>query len=420
MSDFVLRGDIIHTPELGKTEFFEDSFLVCRDGFCQGVYITLPQEYEHLPLHDYSGKLIIPGYSDLHTHASQYADLGLGMDYELIQWLDDLTFPEEARFADTEFAKEIYQRFADELRAGFTTRAVIYATVHAPATLELMRILESSGLVTLVGKVNMDRNCPDYLREKDADASIEETMRWLEGCREFRNTKPVITPRFVPSCTQQLLARLGEITARYGLYVQSHLDETHAEIAWVRELCPENSSYTDVYDSAGLLTEKTVMAHCLYNTDEETETLKSRGVFIAHCPSSNSNIKSGIAPVRSYLNRGLHVGLGTDISGGDSLDMSEEMRRALRVSKLRARLMDEPDAALGCDDVFYLATRGGGEFFGRVGAFCSGFEFDAVVVDEGRYRFPRENTMRERLEKLVHLSRSQDVCAKFIRGERIF
>lgn len=420
MVKFALRGDIIHAPMPGKTEFHEDSFLVCRDGLCAGIHKTLPPEFSEIPVSDFSGKLIIPGYSDLHTHASQYAQLGLGMDYELIQWLDDLTFPEEAKFENLDYARGIYSAFVSELRAGFTTRAVIYATVHAEATLELMRMLEDSGLATIVGKVNMDRNCPDYLREKGAQASIEETLRWLDGCTGFENTKPAVTPRFVPSCTDELLRELGRLVTERGIHVQSHLDETHAEIAWVRKLCPECKSYADVYDRAGLLTEKTVMAHCLYNTAEENELLRERGVFIAHCPNSNSNIKSGIAPVRRYMTEELPLGLGTDISGGESLDMAETMREALRVSKLRARLMDEPDAALTCDDVFYLATRGGGAYFGKTGAFCEGFELDAVVVDQPVSCALRPFSMRERFEKLVYLGRSADCCAKFVKGRRIF
>lgn len=420
MTDIVLRGDIAHAPTPAGAEFFEDSFLVCAGGRCAGIFKSLPERYASLPVLDFSGKLVVPGMCDLHTHASQYADLGLGMDFELIQWLDDLTFPEEARLANTEYAEMVYSAFTRELRRGFTTRAAIFATVHAPATLTLMRLLEESGLKTLVGKVNMDRNCPDYLCEKGAQGSMEETLRWLDGCAEFKNTKPIITPRFVPSCSDELLERLGELVGQRGLYVQSHLDETHAEISWVRGLVPDSIDYTDVYDRVGLLTEKTVMAHCLYNSARETEIIKRRGAFIAHCPSSNSNIKSGIAPVRKYLDAGVNIGLGTDISGGQSLDVSEAMREALRASKLRTRLMEEENAALTCGEVFYLATRGGGAFFGDVGAFCEGFEFDAAVVDESRFGTLRGYSMQERLERFIYLSRGEDCCAKFVSGRRIF
>ncbi len=420
MNAFVLHGDIAHAPTPEGAEFFADSFLVCADGRCRGIFKTLPERFAALPVLDFSGKLIIPGLSDLHTHASQYADLGLGMDFELIQWLDDLTFPEEARFADSTYAEKIYGAFVKALLRGFTTRAAIFATVHAPATLTLMRLLEESGLHTLVGKVNMDRNCPPYLCEAGAEGSIAETLRWLEGCRNLKNTKPIITPRFVPSCSDELLERLGGLVRERGLYVQSHLDETHAEIEWVRSLVPDSLDYSDVYDRVGLLTDKTVMAHCLYNNERETELIKTRGAFIAHCPSSNSNIRSGIAPVRRYLRQGVNIGLGTDISGGQSLEINEAMREALRVSKLRSRLMEEPDAALTGGEVFYLATRGGGAFFGDVGAFCEGFEFDAAVVDESGYGNFRDYSMTERLERFIFLSRAEDCCAKFVAGRRIF
>lgn len=420
MKDFVLRGDIVHAPTPKGAEFSEDSFLVCEDGRCAGLFRSLPERYSGLPILDFSGKLVMPGFSDLHTHASQYADLGLGMDHELIQWLDGLTFPEEAKFEDMQYAEKVYAAFVGELRRGFTTRAAIFATVHVPATLLLMRLLEESGLHTLVGKVNMDRNCPDFLREKDADSSMRETLRWLDGCAGFENTKPIITPRFAPSCTDELLRRLGELVRGRGLYVQSHLDETHDEIEWVKRLFPSALDYADVYDGFGLLTDRTVMAHCLYNDRRETELMLRRGAFIAHCPSSNSNIKSGVAPVRRYLEAGANIGLGTDISGGESLDINEAMRETMRASKLRARLCSEPEAALGCDEVFYLATRGAGAFFGDTGAFCEGFEFDAVVADEARFGTNRPYSMRERLERFIFLSRGEDCCAKFVSGKRIF
>lgn len=420
MEPFVLRGNFIWESG-GSMQFSPRGYAVCGgDGLCAGVFASLPAEYASLPVRDLGDLLVVPGYCDLHTHASQYRDIGLGMDHKLIDWLSDLTYPEEARFADPDFARKVYGRFAEELRAGFTTRAVIFATAHRVATELLMDILEESGLNTLVGKVNMDRNAPDYIREPDAASAVSDTERWISETQgKYRRTAPVLTPRFVPSCTDETMQGLGLLRKKYGLPVQSHLDEQPEEVAWVRELCPDSESYAAVYDSYGLLGGRTVMAHCIYMTDAECALLKERGTFIAHCPSSNANVRSGIAPVRSYLDMGLNVGLGTDISGGSSLDMAESVRSALSASRLLWRLGGEQLAHLTTSEVFRLATSGGGAFFGKVGRFEPGYEFDAVAVDDSAWRWP-EDELSVRFEKMIYRSRSCDVKAKYVSGQMLF
>ena len=223
----------------------------------------------------------------------------------------------------------------------------------------------------------------------------------------------------MPSCTPELLAGLGELCRRRDLPVQSHLDETPEEVAWVRELCPESESYASVYDTYGLLGPRTVMAHCIYLTDSEAELLKSRGTFIAHCPASNYNVRSGIAPIRKYLGLGLNVGLGTDISGGHTLDMAQTMRDALSVSRLLWRLGGGGFEHLTAAEAFWLATAGGGSFFGRVGKFEPGFEFDAVAVDDGAWRLPGDDP-GTRFQKFIYRADSRNVIAKYAAGQRLF
>ena len=421
MTPFVLHGNYIWMPEPGRLELRPAAYGVCgADGRCAGVFDELPAAYAGLPVRDMGEALIVPGYSDLHTHAAQYRDRGLGMDFELIGWLSDLTYPEEARFADAAFAREVYGKFTAELRAGFTTRACIFASAHREATEILMELLDAAGLKTLVGKVNMDRNAPDYLREPDAAFAVADTERWLaETAERFENTKPILTPRFVPSCTPETMAGLGELKRKWGIPVQSHLDETPEEIAWVRELCPDSGSYAAVYDADGLLGPDTVMAHCIYLTEPETELLKERGVFIAHCPASNMNVRSGIAPIRKYLDAGLNIGLGTDISGGHTLDMAQAVRDALSVSRLLWRLGGGELHHLTAAEAFWLATAGGGAFFGKVGAFEPGYAFDAVAVDDSAWRWPGDD-LNVRFQKFVYTARSENVIAKYVAGNRLF
>lgn len=420
MEAFALRGNFIWTDENGRLCLRPRSFGVCDEsGLCAGVFDTLPERYAALPARDLGELLIVPGYTDLHTHAAQYRNVGLGMDHRLIDWLSELTYPEEARFSDPDFAREVYARFTDELRLGFTTRAVIFASAHREATETLMDLLDRSGLKTLVGKVNMDRNAPDHIREPDAAFAAADTEQWLtETMGKYENTRPILTPRFIPSCTPETLAGLAALREKYDLPVQSHLDEQPEEIAWVRELMPESESYAAAYDEYGLLGPKTVMAHCIYMTDDEISLMKRRGAFIAHCPSSNANVRSGIAPIRKYLGLGMNVGLGTDISGGSSLDMADAVRDALSASRLLWRLGGETLPHLTTTEAFGLATAGGGAFFGKVGRFEPGYEFDAVAADDSAWRWP-DDDMERRFEKLVYRARSSDVKAKYVAGRKI-
>ena len=182
MEPFALKGNFLWSSGTADLTIRPQAYGVCgEDGRCAGIFDVLPAEYAALPVRDLGDMLILPGYSDLHTHAAQYRNLGLGMDHELIGWLSDLTYPEEARFGDAGFAREVYAGFAEELRAGFTTRAVIFASAHREGTEILMDLLEQTGLRTLVGKVNMDRNAPDYLREPGAAFAASDTSLRVSG-----------------------------------------------------------------------------------------------------------------------------------------------------------------------------------------------------------------------------------------------
>ena len=393
MGSFVLHGNIIDSESPERLRVAADSYLVCEEGRCTGVFSALPERFSGLPLTDFGDRLILPGMTDLHLHAPQFAFRGLGMDLELLDWLNARTFPEEA--------------------------AVVFGTVHPAATTLLMELLEASGLVSYVGKVNMDRDCPEALREADAAASLAATEQWLASAR-FAHTKPILTPRFVPSCSDALLQGLGELAARRGLPVQSHLSENLGEIALVQSLCPQTDFYAEAYDRCGLLSQPCIMAHCVHCPPEEQDLLQARGVFIAHSPLSNSNLSSGVAPVSAYLARGLRVGLGSDLAAGETENLFRVMAEAIRVSKLRWRLADDSASPLTVAQAFYLATRGGGAFFGEVGCFEPGFALDAVVLDDSALVHPQELTPIERLERCIYLADERHIAAKYVAGTRLF
>ena len=425
MNSCILKGDILYseTPEALSAK--KDSVLIIENGVSMGVYPSVPASYTGLPVHDYTGHLIIPGLVDLHLHAPQYAFRGMWMDEELLDWLNRHTFPMEARYKEPAFAKEAYTLFAKDIRHSATTRAVIYSTLHADATLCLADLMEETGIVSFVGKVNMDRNAPEILIEASAEESLNETKRWLDAMKDgYRRTYPILTPRFIPSCSDALLEGLGELAKQAHLPVQSHLSENHSEIAWVKDLCPWSRHYGDAYDRFGLFGAhgKAIMAHCNHSSPEEIALMKARGTFVAHCPDSNANLASGIAPVRRFLDEGVRVGLGSDVAGGATLSMFTIMREAIQHSKLRWRLVDGELPWLTFAEAFYLSTAGGGAFFGKVGSFKEGFEADALVLSEESNQTPlmEELTLEERLERFVYTGHEGALLHKYVRGEQLF
>jgi guanine deaminase len=414
---FIIKGTFIDT--LTKDEFrIRKGFILVEDGLIKNFSEENPDT--SIKLYDYTGKLIIPGLSDLHLHASQYSNTGLGLDLELLDWLDTYTFPEESKYKDIEYAKKAYQTFVDDLAKTATTRASIFATLHTDMTLLLMDLLEQKKICAYVGKVGMDRNCPDFYIEKNGK---EETLRFVEECqkRNYKFVKPIITPRFTISCTDEYMKYMGELAKKYNIAVQSHLSENFGEIDFVRQLRPNDKFYGESYDKNGLFGKevKTVMAHCVHCPKEESELIKKNGVYIAHCPTSNSNISSGICPAGRYLREGYNIGIGSDISGGHTLDLFEVIRHAIQVSKMNLRYINPKEKPLTLSETFFMATNKGGSFFGKVGVFEKDYEFDAIVLDESLIKNIREYNEKERLERFIY-NKDAKIESKFIRGNKIF
>lgn len=419
--DFALKGDILYSKSLDKVSQNANSYLVCSNGKCEGIFKKLPAKYKGIKVYDYTGYLIIPGLIDMHLHAPQYIFIGLHMDLKLLDWLNKYTFPAEAKYKKIEFAKRAYDIFVHDLTYTSTTRFAMFATIHNEATLYLMNELEKTGFKGYVGKVNMDRNSPKYLIEK-TDKSIKDTLLWLERCENLKNIKPIITPRFIPSCSDRLMEELSKIVDKYNLPVQSHLSENKSEIEWVKELVPSVKSYEEAYDKFNLLGSKTntIMAHYVWPDKKGIKLMKNRKVWVAHSPSSNRNLSSGIAPIGRYLREGINVGLATDVAGGSYLSMFRAIEDAITTSKIRNCLYDPEYYNVTIEQALYLATLGGGKFFGKVGSFEPGFEFDAIVLNERDIPtvLMSELNLLERFERYIYRSHT-NVYAKFIAGKKI-
>ena len=409
------KGDIVFTKQKERFEVFENSFLLVNNGVVQCITPVLPKETGDIEVVDYSGKLIIPAMNDIHVHAPQYRNQGIAMDLELLPWLENYTFPEESKYSDVHYAERMYSRFVRDLWRVGTMRTVAFASVHYESTRLLMRLFKKAGMGAYVGEVNMNRNCPQTLVQ-----TVEQAVSDTEALvAEFGQTdslvRPVVTPRFIPSCTPEMLSACGELANKYQLPVQSHLSENTGEIELVRRLEPDSTCYGDAYLRYGLFGQTpTVMAHCVWTDGEELELMKKHKVMVAHCPTSNMNIASGLAPIRVFLDNDIKVGLGSDISGGHDLSIFKMMVYAIETSKVRFSA-DRRLPFLTLAEAFWIATKSAGSFFGKVGSFETGYEFDALVIDDSQLNFDNYSVLH-RLERFVYLGDDRHIVHRFCRG----
>ena len=434
----VYKAHILFTKEKDHFEVFENGYIAVEDGIVLGVASSLDElnaqcskfnvqcsTFNVNEVVDFGDKLLIPAMNDMHVHAPQVHNQGVAMDLELLPWLQNYTFPEESKYADTQYAERMYRRFLHTQWLFGTMRSVVFGTVHTESTRILMRLYQEAGMGAMVGKVAMNRNCPEALCE-DVDAYVEGQERLI---KEFSNlspltsnlsplVSPIITPRFVPSCTPELLKACGELANKYQLPVQSHLSENTSEIAWVAELEKESTSYGDAYNRYGLFGQTpTIMAHCVWTNGSELELMKRNRVMVAHCPTSNFNLSSGLAPVRTFLDEDLPIGLGSDISGGHDLNMFRMLVYAIQVSKMHYQ-QDKSKAFLTLSEVFWIATKSAGSFFGRVGSFEPGYEFDALVIDDA-VLYPSEYSLQHRLERFIYVGDDRQIAHRFCRGQEV-
>ena len=414
----IYKAQILYTKERHRFEVLENGYVaVGDDGRVTGVATDLASlDTEGAEVVDLGDRLLIPAMNDLHVHASQYRNQGIAMDLELLPWLQNYTFPEETKYADTAYAERMYRRFVRDLWRFGTMRSCVFATSHTESTRLLMHLYREAGMGALVGKVAMNRNCPEALSE-----SVDDMVAGYESLMADAASplvRPIITPRFVPTCTPDMLRACGQLAAKYGLPVQSHLSENKDEIAWVAELEPESTSYGDAYDRYGLFGQTpTVMAHCVWTDGDELELMKRRDVMVAHCPTSNFNVASGMAPIRRFLDEGLRVGLGSDISGGHDLNIFRMMVYAIQVSKMHYQQNHER-AFLTLSEAFWLATKAGGSFFGRVGSFEPGYEFDALVINDSDLNSDNYSLLH-RLERYIYLGDDRQIERRFCQGKEI-
>ncbi|MEA2037833.1 MAG: guanine deaminase [Nanoarchaeota archaeon] len=406
----------------------EENVEVLRKGFLQiddnGNIITLQQDRPNLQngdkLIELEDKVIIPGFIDVHLHLPQYQFLGEGKDTELLLWLDEHAFPAESSFEYPDLAEIVARNFFEDLLSHGTTTASIYSTIHEEATNRAFKVAYDKGIRAFIGKVMMDTNSPPQLTEKvskSLDASLRLAGEWDK--KDNGRLRYIFTPRFVPTCTGELLRKVGELINSNGTYAQTHLSENIGEIEFVKELHPWAKSYTHVYERYGLLGEKVIMAHCIHLSDEEVKLLKETKTNIAHCPYSNENLRSGVMPYFRWKDRGLTMALGTDIAGGPSISMPEQMGKAIETSR-----NFQDGRVISPTEAFYLATLGGARVLSIdnvTGNLEAGKEADFVVIDPKRIGIDISKGLDLRiLGNLAAIRGNGFIGQTYVRGKQVY
>jgi guanine deaminase len=386
------------------------------------------------------GSFILPGFVDCHVHAPQYPQLGSALDVPLEVWLHKYTFPLEARFAELAYARRVYEILVADLLANGTTTALYFATIHQEATRLLADICLEKGQRALVGKVAMDHpeNCPDYYRDASPEVAVEGTRALIDYVFAHPDNrdglvKPVITPRFIPACTDAALEGLGRLAQECGCHVQTHCSESDWEHAYVLD----RHGMTDAasLDHFGLLGRKTMLAHSNFLTASDMELLKVREAAVAHCPLSNAFFAGAVFPLRAALEKGLNVGLGTDISGGPSASMFEASRHAIAVSRMLEAGVDPEKAAaerasgqparIDLRHAFHVATAGGAKALDLpVGQFAPGYAFDAILIDckapGGTIRLWDEaETSDDLLQRIIFTASKGNIAKVWVGGRKV-
>lgn len=432
---------LLHTPSRGEVELLKDRLIKLDDqGFITSIEAAAATDIDRLAGPDQRQQpgILLPGLIDLHIHAPQWPQRGKALDEPLEVWLQHHTFPLEARFADLAFAIEIYSSLIDGLLANGTTTAVYFATLHLPATQLLAELCLARGQRALIGRVAMDdpAQCPAYYRDASAENAEGETRAFIAHVRGLTGNeeglvRPVITPRFIPSCTDDLLWRLGRLAAETGCHVQTHCSESDWEHGFVQARCGVSDS--QALDRFGLLSRHTILAHGNFIDEDDQALIRSRGAAIAHCPLSNIYFADAVFPLRRALDAGLHIGLGSDIAGGASPSILSSARHAVMASRSLESGVDPAlprnhrgrrDSLISALEAFWLATAGGGQALGLpIGLFQPGYQFDAILVDRGTpssdlFLAP-DDEPADMLQKIVHLGSRDAIRKVWVSGRRV-
>jgi guanine deaminase len=446
--DRAFLGTALHAPACGKLEVLREALIVAgRNGEIKAVHREGSPEHDSQARHFATqGSLVtlgpheylLPGMVDLHVHAPQWPQLGKALDLPLEEWLQAYTFPLEARYENTVFARGVYDALVEGLLANGTTTALYFGTIHLPATQILADVCLRRAQRALIGRVAMDdrQQCPEYYRDASPQSALDLTRSFIEYVRSMPGNEaaliqPVITPRFIPACSDDLLLRLGTLARETSCHVQTHCSESDWEHRFVLERCRRTDAAA--LEGFGLLSRRTILAHGNFIEDADIALIRERGAGIAHCPLSNVYFSDAVFPLRKVLDQNVHVGLGSDIAGGASPSILHNARHAVIASRTLEAGVDaalprserrRPGARIDASTAFWLATAGGGVALDLpIGVFKEGFQFDAVLVDTrasgSDLRVEAGDTPEEILQKIIYLAERVNIRQVWVANRQV-
>ncbi|MCH7323509.1 guanine deaminase [Solibacillus sp. MA9] len=445
----IFRGTAFSSKSSKEIQVLKDYlFCINADGMIEKVVAPEDADYQEL-LNRYRGKenfhqlaegqYFLPGFVDLHVHAPQWAQSGTALDIPLSDWLNTYTFPIESKFSDLNFAKEVYEDLVSTLLANGTTTSLYFATVHKEASLLLAEICANKGQRGLVGKVVMDdpEQTPEFYRDADIQTALADTEEFIIAVKELAKTTkqgvyPVVTPRFIPSCTDGALKGLGELADKYDTHIQSHCSESDWAHGYVKERFNKNDAFA-LHDF-GLLGDKAVMAHCNFLDDEDVELFAETGTAISHCPISNAYFANSVIPVAHFHSKGVDIGLGSDVSGGFSPSLFDNARQAVMSSRmledgvnpsLPAEKRGVANSRITINEAFYLATAGGGESLSLpIGRLQENYAWDVQIIDTKIASaklpiFDANENLTDIFQKIMYLVRPENILEVWVQGNKV-
>jgi len=418
-------GKVVDKPEEieENIRFIEDGLLLVDNGRIEWVG-EWEQGKDKVPetvrVRSYPGKIVMPGFVDTHIHYPQAEMVG-AYGEQLLEWLNNYTFPTEARYKDEEYAREMAAFFVKQLLRNGTTTGLVFGTVHQESVDALFGEAEKINMRVIAGKVMMDRNAPDYLLDTP-ETSYNQTKALIEKWHKKGRALYAITPRFAPTSTPEQLSMAQKLKEEYpDTYVHTHLCENQNEIEWVKSLYPEQDGYLDVYHHYGLTGSKSVFAHCIHLEDKEWDCLHDTDSAIAFCPTSNLYLGSGLFKLQEAWKRNIKVGMGTDIGAGTTFNMLQTLNEAYKVMQLQQHRLSAYEA-------FYLATLGGAKSLSLdhlIGNFEPGKEADFVVIDPcstplQQLRYDNSKDLTEKLFVLMTLGDDRSIYRTYVDGRLVY
>lgn len=412
------HGNIVYSKSDHELSEHPDSYIAVDRGTVEGIYPMIPEQYAGIPVVDHGDDLIIPAFTDLHVHAPQYPQRGLAMDTLLYEWLNKYTFPLEEKYADPVFAHAVYDAFVDDLIEHGTMHAVIFGTIHTEATGYLIEKLETLGLRAYVGKVNMDTDSPEKLCENTQE-SLLETEEFINRYRNNRTARVILTPRFAPTCSWELLTGLGKLAEKYNMGVQTHLVESLWEAQESVKRYPDCGSDTGIYEKAGLLGHGPLIgAHFIYPSEDDINVMKKYGGYAVQCPEATTNVIAGIMSTAALADRGIRLGLGSDIAGGHNLAIYTQISKAVQFSKIKSFYEPEGNRPIPFEKAFCMGTKESGALFGKTGSLEPGYAFDALVI-HGMSDPYQKLTPSQEVQRFCYFGETKHIRARYLGGRKI-